>query len=294
MPDTKLHQLPDGRTLAYIEYGDPAGEPIFYAHGGPGSRLEGSIFDQTASRYGFRLIATDRPGMGQSTFQPGRKLLDYPKDIVALADALGIEKFGVMGWSGGGAHTAVCGYAIPDRLTFNIPMCGYTNFAELPGAAEMLRARADRISVGLAQKRPRLFGLFFTAKQISVKYFPGATFKTLLSSVNKTDRQVADTPEFKEHFIADQQEALIQGGSGTAVDAAVHYVDWGFRLAEITGRVHIFHGTEDNLVPFQYAEHLATNIPGGVLHKLDGLGHLFPFDHQDEIFETGRSELSGD
>jgi pimeloyl-ACP methyl ester carboxylesterase len=103
-PKTHRHILNDGRTLACCEYGDPTGDPIFYAHGGPSSRLEALIFDKTARQYGFRLIATDRPGMGLSTFKPGRVLLDYPRDIGELTDTLEIDRFGVMGWSGGGAH----------------------------------------------------------------------------------------------------------------------------------------------------------------------------------------------
>ena len=90
---TKHLTLKDGRTLAYCEYGDPDGTPIFHAHGGPGSRFEGRIFDAAAKERGYRIIATDRPGMGESTYLEGRKLLDYPKDIAELADALNIDKF---------------------------------------------------------------------------------------------------------------------------------------------------------------------------------------------------------
>ena len=151
---TEHYTLEDGRTLAYAEFGDPDGHPVFHAHGGPGSRLEGQIFHKAALRRGYRIIATDRPGMGESTYLLNRTLLDYPKDIAELADALGFEKFGVMGWSGGGAHTTVCGYLIPERLLFNLTFAGYTNFAELPGAKEYLRTKMDQISVGLSRKHP--------------------------------------------------------------------------------------------------------------------------------------------
>ncbi|MDX1436655.1 MAG: alpha/beta hydrolase, partial [Anaerolineales bacterium] len=284
--------LSDGRTLAYCEWGDPEGHPVFYAHGGPGSRLEGEFFDQKARDYGFRLIATDRPGMGRSTFLPGRTLLGYPKDLLELAGSLEIDTFGVLGWSGGGAHTTVCGYAIPERLSFNIPLCGYTNFAELPGAAGMLKARLDQISVGLSQSRPRLFQLFFDLMKLSIDRFPGTFKKSLLDSVNDTDRKLLEDPALMEQFMADQKEAVIQGGRGVAVDAAVHYVDWGFRLAEISGRVDIFHGTDDYLVPFAYARHLADNIPQAELHAIEDQGHLFPIDHQDLIFETARARIN--
>ena len=147
--ETKYYTLKDGRTLAYCEFGDPKGIPVFHAHGGPGSRIEGTIFDEAAKSRGYRIIATDRPGMGESTYLKGRRLLDYPEDISGLADALKIDKFGVTGWSGGGAHTTVCGYAIPGRLLFNMSFAGYTNFAEMPGAEKYLKSKMDQTSVSV-------------------------------------------------------------------------------------------------------------------------------------------------
>jgi pimeloyl-ACP methyl ester carboxylesterase len=289
--ETLYHTLADGRTLAYCVFGDPQGIPIFYAHGGPGSRLEGSLFQESAAQHGFRLIASDRPGMGQSTFKPRRKLLDYPADICELAEAVGIDKFGVMGWSGDGAHTIVCGYALAERLLFNIAMCGYTNFADLPGAAAMLNTKADRISVRLSQRFPRLFQFFFDLMASSIHFFPDAYYKETTKALNESDRAIMANPGFKAHFIADQKEAFSQGSKGTAVDASVHYVDWGFRLNEIATKVHVFHGTEDRLVPPSFAEHLAKNIPNCKLHLLEKQGHLFPVNHQDLIFETAKMEL---
>lgn len=289
--ETRTHNLADGRRLSYCEYGDPQGFPIFYAHGGPGSRLEGSLFHESARRHGFRLIASDRPGMGQSTFKPGRRLLDYPADLCELADALGIGKFGVMGWSGGGAHAVVCGYAAPERLLFNIALCGYTNFAELPGAADMLSTKADRVSVGLSQRFPRVFQIFFDLMAVSIKAFPETYYKETAKALNESDRAIMVDAAFKEHFIRDQKEAFAQGSRGTAVDAAVHYVDWGFRLSEIPCKVHVFHGSEDHLVPVAFAEHLGKNIPKCELHWLEKQGHLFPVDHQNLIFECAQREL---
>ena len=82
-------------------------------------------------------------------------MLDYPSDISELADALDIDKLGVMGWSAGGAHTTVCGNAIPERLLFNFSFAGYTNFAELPKAEKYLKSKMDQISVGLSKTHPK-------------------------------------------------------------------------------------------------------------------------------------------
>ncbi len=111
--DFNTIQLPDGRKLSYAEYGDSQGVPVFFFHGFPGSRFDGEYSGQAAAEMGIRLIAPDRPGMGHSDFQPNRRLLDWPADVGRLADTLGLDKFGVLGYSGGGPHALACAVRIP-------------------------------------------------------------------------------------------------------------------------------------------------------------------------------------
>ena len=109
--------LPDGRRLAYAEFGKPDGYPVLYFHGSPASRLEPMLIgDEAFNRFGLRVIAPDRPGMGQSDFQPKRGFSDWPADVTALADVLGLDRFSILGNSGGGGYAAVCTAKIPERL----------------------------------------------------------------------------------------------------------------------------------------------------------------------------------
>lgn len=96
--------LGDRRRLGYAQYGKPDGEPLFYFHGHPGSRLEGRFAHKAAAEAGFRVIALDRPGYGLSDFKPGRALKDWPEDVAEAADMLGLAKFSVAGASGGGPY----------------------------------------------------------------------------------------------------------------------------------------------------------------------------------------------
>ncbi|HEU4793766.1 MAG TPA: alpha/beta hydrolase, partial [Nitrolancea sp.] len=105
---SRIHRLPDGRRLGHAEFGDPNGVPCFFFHGIPGSRLEAAFVDELAAQYGIRVIGIDRPGMGLSDYVSGRRFLDWPADVVALADSLGIEQFAVAGVSGGAAYVAAC------------------------------------------------------------------------------------------------------------------------------------------------------------------------------------------
>ena len=109
--------LKDGRKLGFAEFGNPDGKPVFYFHGYIGGRLEpklGLLFNQEMS---CRYISIDRPGIGLSSFKDNRGILDWPDDVIELADSLGMNKFTVVGASGGGPYAAACAFKIPDRLT---------------------------------------------------------------------------------------------------------------------------------------------------------------------------------
>src|SRR5262245_47793170 len=112
--------LPDGRVLAYQSFGvspdaasAKAPTTIFYFHGFPASRLEGALWHDVALRLHVRLVAPDRPGMGLSAFQPARRILDWPGDVLALADHLDVQRFGVIGASGGGPYVLACARVLP-------------------------------------------------------------------------------------------------------------------------------------------------------------------------------------
>src|ERR1700753_298383 len=105
--------LPDERSLGFGSYGSEKGEPVFYFHGCPGSRLEGGDWDEMAQKLSVRIITIDRPGMGLSTYKPAYSLLDWPSDVHNLAKHLGYEKFRVCGGSGGGPYAIACAHLLP-------------------------------------------------------------------------------------------------------------------------------------------------------------------------------------
>ena len=294
--ETSTHRLPDSRVLAFREFGDPDGDPIFHAHGVPSSRLEGALLDDAARRHGFRVISTDRPGIGRSTYLPGRRLLDYPRDISSLADALGLARFGVMGGSGGGAHTAVCAYAIPERLTVNVTICPFTSFAEFP-APEALLSGAEAVTWRMARISPALVfamcgSMALAVRGLGKRYEKWAA--TAASNAEGPDGEVARANPKKMSMMGRvTAEAFAQGGRGVAVDTMIQYSDWGFRLADLRGRIHLFHGTEDALVPFEFGRFIADRAPDCEFHALEGWGHFITLKSPDLVFETARREVDG-
>lgn len=224
--------LPDGRALAYLEWGDSTGYPAFYFHGTPSSRLEGAFADGAARRTGFRLIAIDRPGYGRSTFQAGRNFRDWPADVCALADAFELEEFGVVGHSGAGPHLFACGAVIPrTRLAF-VGALGPWGPLATPDIMRSLNA-ADRCYARLARSGPRLFGALFAPLGWCAKYTPGLFSTLLAAAVPAADKHLLSDERFGRHLRAIQLEAFRQGSRGAAYESFLQFRPWGFDLAEV-------------------------------------------------------------
>lgn len=106
----------DGRVLAYAERGPVGGVAVLAFHGTPGSRLEQHAPSETYDRLGIRLITVERPGMGRSDPDPGRRVLEGPDDVVDLAHALGFGRFFLLGYSGGAPYAAACAHRLGDQV----------------------------------------------------------------------------------------------------------------------------------------------------------------------------------
>ena len=142
--------LQDGRQLGYAEYGNPEGKPIFYFHGTPGSRLEAGHLQNIAILNHYRLIGIDRPGMGLSSFHLKHTILSWPDDVEMFADCLGINKFSIVGHSGGAPFVAACAYKIPHRLYGAAIVSGPAPF-EIPEVTASL-ARGQRFINGAVER----------------------------------------------------------------------------------------------------------------------------------------------
>jgi len=270
--------------LCYAEFGDPKGYPIIFAHGAPGSHVEGLFFDEEAKNFGFRFIVLDRPGMGYSDFNPKQTLLDYPLDVKALAEHLGLKRFGVMGWSGGGAPTLTCGYVIPDLIDFCIPLAGYTQI-DSPELASLI-PKADRAGYKMLQKkRIWLFNFSFLILKWMIKLSPGTYLKMFKEACSASDLALLDIPQNIKILMADQKLCFAKGHKGVALDARINYQPWHYDLSKIKARIDLFHGTDDKFVPFVFSERNASLIKNCHLHRLEKQGHMFPMNHQKVIFE---------
>ncbi len=285
-------RLSDGRQVGYAEYGDHHGSPVFHFHGHPGSRLEAGILHEPAAKSGVRLIGVDRPGMGYSDFKPGRRLLDWPDDIVELADALGLDRFAVQGISGGGPYAAAVAFAIPERLTAVGIISGAgpaglgSNEEELP---------INRLQRRMVKYAPFLLNVAFGSMARSMRTAtetdgPAATGRAALTGLPAVDRNALSEIALAARYGLALNEAFRQGGRGAARDAKLLSRPWGFHVTDIAHpNVHVWHGALDQNVSIATGRAVAAAIPGAQGHFYDDEGHIsVAIHHATEILEAMR------
>lgn len=265
-------RLADERTLACLELGDPGGAPVIYFHGFPGSRLEARLAADAAERLGLRLLAPDRPGFGESTFLPGRTIGNWAADVAELTDQLGLQRFAVVGVSGGGPYALGCAARIPGRLG------GVALVGALGPLAGMRSTRGmvalNRLALALAARSPSMARLAIGLAARWVRQRPERFLARMSAGAPAADRAVLTDAGYRAIFGASTAEALRQGGRGVAWELTLLARAWDFRLKEVSVPVRIWQGLADNIVPAAMARRLAGELPTSETQYLPGEGHL--------------------
>ena len=275
--------LPDGRSLGWAEYGAAEGRPVLYFHGWPASRLEPRLLDGDCSEMGIRLVAPDRPGMGLSGFKRRRQIIEWAADVAQLTEHLGLERFAVLGVSGGGPYATACAWAIPERLTETLLVCSVGPVAD--GKAAMRMAGPSGPLLRLARSIPWAARLLAPLCLRAIwgkgeRLMPEA----LEARLAKVDQRVLERAELRASLIASSQEAFRCGARGPAWDGYLYSQPWGFGLEQIRSPVFLWHGEADVIVPAAMGRELAERIPGCRAKFYPEDGHLsLPFNRFPEI-----------
>ena len=277
-------KLRDGRTLTFAEYGSSSGHPIIYCHGVPSSRVEGDLIvdGSAAAASGLRLIVPDRPGMGRSDFQAGRRIVDWPDDVLDLAASLHLDTFAVLGSSGGAAYAAACGARIANRVRV-VGLLGGVAPADAPGMSAALSAPL-RLMFRLARVAPPVLRGLFRLNLRAVRRSGGRPNERMAAWAPEPDRTLLQRPEISEGFTACFVEACRQGTRGPVADMGLIARPWGFDLGALNVPVLLWHGERDRNVPVAHGRYLASTIPNCRATFYPDDAHLsVPLNHQAEI-----------
>lgn len=273
----------DGDLPCHQEYGEPGGAPFFYCHGLPGSRRECELLDAAARRHGMRVIGIDRPGYGGSMPQAGRTLRDWPETIQRLADRLNLERFGVIGISGGGPYALACARWLPERMTAVAAVCGLGPLHGT-GLASTLHWHARQVFRLADMNAWPVLAAYGQALSLGARVAPRTVMRSLGLLLGDEDRKVMSDREAARLLADNVTEAFRQGAKGVLDDLRICSRPWGFDLADITVPVQLWHGSQDRLVPLAHSEYLHKRIPGSTLERVAGEGHFsLPVRHAERI-----------
>jgi len=278
--------LPDGRRLGYSIVG--SGRPIVYFHGTASSRLEVFLLKELAKNSKLQLIGVDRPGYGLSTFKQRISLQDFNACVNFLMDHLGIERFGVLGWSGGGAFALAYLSFFPERTTkaviagapslpfdastaHNMPFARYIIQIPFIGQIAMSHMRQQVL------KAHDDIPVFLESKQ----------GKHLLHACSKSDLKFFSDPLWMGLMYQSMAEAFRQGTRGVQAVLEEHQLflkPWSFSFAKVPAdKLFIWHGAEDKTCLVSNAHLIFGSVAGSHLEIFEKKGHCVMFDNLEKL-----------
>jgi pimeloyl-ACP methyl ester carboxylesterase len=267
-------KLGDGRTLrAYDTHANDADDrlAVFWHHGSLNVGAPPEPLFPAAEELGVRWVSYDRPGYGGSTPRPGRGVAAAAGDTAAVADALGIDRFAVVGYSHGGSHALACAALLPERVLGVVVVAGLAPFG-----AEGLDWFGGFGPGGAAELRAAAAGRAALEKHLA-----------------ESDDGPDFTPEDEAALAGDWSwffdvvdEPALAGGMGGFVDDDLAGVGaWGFDPADVVAPALFVHGARDRVVPASHGGWLARRCPSAELW-------LRPVDGHVSVLNQGAAALA--
>ena len=284
--------LPGGGAVGYALYGDPNGKPVLALHGAPASRLMFEIGDAPARRLGLAIHAPDRPGYGLTPMDENPTLESRAEHLVRVADALGLDRFAVLGVSGGTPYAVALAARLGSRVTALALVSPVGPIADIwAGHAATRHAAGDWRRRFIFLHMPRFWlGFTFGARLAALVFrmAPDAASKAMSWTLGRADRRIVRRPEVHKALVRMTQEAVRNGTDGGVADMKIYGSPWRVDLSRITAPAILWQGTVDTIVPPEASFLLGTLIPNCRMVRLDGAGHFWVFDHVEDVLREMR------
>lgn len=258
-------QLLGSGTLSYTEYGDPAGVPVVFLHGTPGSRVLGTLFDSVAEANGIRLLTFDRPGYGQSTPMPGRSVDETGALFTAFLDVVGVDAAGLIAFSGGAPYALAAAARSPERVRRVDIVAGAT-----PPSQGDRPPFVQRVLQGLAATTPSLLRHLFRGQRWLTERMPPSAVVSQYTTEGTEHVPSSAAELVRRDFL----EAFARSQQGVVTEFAHAGTDWDVAFDRIDSAVCFRHGSRDSNVPIGGVRRLAEEVPSAQLQVLDGADHL--------------------
>jgi pimeloyl-ACP methyl ester carboxylesterase len=280
-PSTKpsfFFEQKNGLLLAVDEYGQREGFPLFFFHDRGSSRLEASFFHRSSLKFGYRLIAIDRPGIGQSEFYDYKSADEFCENLLLLADELGIRQFGLMSMAAGGVFALRLAHMAQTRTMLHI------NIAGVPGNVFKEASKDSYAANCFRGLTPSVIKMLVGIKHRFFADSPASHVEKLKDLLSYTDKRLLTNPQFVNTLTADHREAVCHGYQGLAQDMTTCFKKLPFKLSELKTRTFIWQGSADQLSMRSDCEYLSSRLPNANYYRVPNGGHFFFVHGIDDVF----------
>ena len=256
---------------------------VFYSHGFPACRLEASIAHGVARDLGITVVALDRPGFGGSDWYRERRIEDWADDIRLVAGHLGVDRFGVLGVSGGTPTAVAAAALLPERVTQLVVVSGVAPMHDPEALSGMHWVNRGLLKTG---QRFGTLGRFSIGAIATLwRLVPGAAELWFSSVLPKADMDIVTRPEVGVVLARNIKESLRPGIQGVMTEFTLLLSDWRGLPSKISVPTSIWHGDEDTYVPISMAEILHKSIPHSRFQQVKGGGHFMIVDRLRPVLE---------
>jgi pimeloyl-ACP methyl ester carboxylesterase len=278
--------LPGGRRLSSASFGAGDG-PVVVVLDGPGSRGLARAAANDAARLGLRLVAPDRPGFAGSPAVPGYTIAGWPRDHAALLDALGVQRAGLVGQSGGTPYALAAAAALPERtlgLALVAPVGPLAERAMLATSGAQVRRGAI-----LARRAPWLLRLALAAAGRQARRDPERAAAKVAADLPPSDAAIMRDPANWDIHQRTTAEILSRPDA-VASEIGRLARPWDVDYAAMTAPVALWSGDRDDVHPTGHAQRLAELLGGAPVHVVPGAGTFGLMAHYADAlaFAAGR------
>ena len=273
--------LPDGRLLAYRDYGRAGDKPVIFLHAIlSNSKLRESEVS-VAMDLGLRLIVPERPGTGRSTPDPAMSFETVGRDLAHLADALKLDEVYVTGRSSGAPFALEAARALGARVPrLMLWSARFTSDHD-----------ADRVDVlGRFYSSMRRMPWYADAvlALLRAKLSRGFVKEMLLRSFERSPadhKLMTDDPTLVDFMVLQSLEALELTHAGVTQEAELLYSSEPVNLEGLIAPLVVWHGAADGFVSAKEVERRFSNLPVEELRIIEGEGHVFSLEHRVAVLE---------
>lgn len=276
---------PDGRSLEVLVEGALGGRVLLFHSGTPSGVTSFGVLARYAAQRELQLVSYSRPGYGDSSPRQNRSVSDVAVDVTTILDALNIDRFLTLGWSGGGPHALACAALLPERCAGAAVLAGVAPFDAqgLNWFSGMGPENVEEFGATLAGLGP--LTTYLEGQRSHLQHVTGDQIAAALGGLVPPVDKAALTGEFADEIAQSFRRALLNGIDGWRDDDLAFAKPWGFDLESVDVPVAIWQGRQDRMVPFAHGQWLAEHVSGARVHLYDDHGHLSLVQQVDRILD---------